>query len=435
MQNQPQRKGGGDDGLMIIGALLIMITVMWFGFRDYVIYGACRLLYWIYGVLPDAITPGNATERRDMLLSAARYNHQVSLWDFISVMNDTASVLFPLFILIIGLFVWVISRNPYYRLTRKLTIRNLPWVMVKNYPGIAHILARFGHLDQLLLNEDPEEARSAQSPVEFAQEHNLIDTAKRRLRKKAAHKVFLSQVNLAPEGAALSLAPWEKALAASFVHLRFMGDRPTAKSILDDLNRSCLRTKDGFPDYSLAAGLWTVASQCEAFREFAKGRRSSRSLLYALFDDDLQLPSANFRWLKGVDRTLWYALSSAGRGKFFIEGGGVIAWSQCESYRLTLDEEKAAKFPPTVRAAVLGLELDLLHYRHIDRRDPAIPVAHWQEDVIPPFAFESDAEAEDEPATPPAAPHNTPNNSLRLTDDEPTPAKPQPATRPDHLEL
>ncbi|MBF7900129.1 conjugal transfer protein TrbA, partial [Escherichia coli] len=90
---------------------------------------------------------------------------------------------------------------------------------------------------------------------------------------------------------------------------------------------------------------------------------------------------------------------------------------------------------PTVRAAVLGLELDLLHYRHIDRRDPAIPVAHWQEDVIPPFAFESDAEAEDEPATPPAAPHDTPNNSLRLTDDEPTPAKPQPATRPDHLEL
>ncbi|MGQ6615883.1 secretion/conjugation apparatus DotM-related subunit [Serratia sp. IR-2025] len=435
MQNQPQRKGGGDDGLMIIGALLIMITVMWFGFRDYVIYGVCRLLYWIYGVLPDAITPGNAAERRDMLLSAARYNHQVSLWDFISVMNDTASVLFPLFILIIGLFVWVISRNPYYRLTRKLTIRNLPWVMVKNYPGIAHILARFGHLDQLLLNEDPEEARSAQSPVEFAQEHNLIDTAKRRLRKKAAHKVFLSQVNLAPEGAALSLAPWEKALAASFVHLRFMGDRPTAKSILDDLNRSCLRTKDGFPDYSLAAGFWTVASQCEAFREFAKGRRSSRSLLNALFDDDLQLPSANFRWLKGVDRTLWYALSSAGRGKFFIEGGGVIAWSQCESYRLTLDEEKAAKFPPTVRAAVLGLELDLLHYRHIDRRDPAIPVAHWQEDVIPPFAFESDAEAEDEPATPPAAPHDTPNNSLRLTDDEPTPAKPQPATRPDHLEL
>ncbi len=31
---------------MIIGALLIMITVMWFGFRDYVIYGVCRLLYW-----------------------------------------------------------------------------------------------------------------------------------------------------------------------------------------------------------------------------------------------------------------------------------------------------------------------------------------------------------------------------------------------------
>nr|WP_236745197.1 hypothetical protein [Klebsiella variicola] len=125
-----------------------------------------------------------------------------------------------------------------------------------------------------------------------------------------------------------------------------------------------------------------------------KGRRSSRSLLYALFDDDLQLPSANFRWLKGVDRTLWYALSSAGRGKFFIEEV-VLLHRSVRSYRLTLDEEKAAKFPPTVRAAA-GPWLDLLHYRHIDRRDPAIPVAHWQEDVIPPFAFESDAEAEDE---------------------------------------
>ncbi|MGK4397515.1 secretion/conjugation apparatus DotM-related subunit [Escherichia coli] len=73
----------------------------------------------------------------------------------------------------------------------------------------------------------------------------------------------------------------------------------------------------------------TVASQCEAFREFAK-RRSSCSLLYALFDDDLQLPSANFRWLKGVNRTLWYALSRRPREVLLIEGGGVIAPSQCE---------------------------------------------------------------------------------------------------------
>ncbi|MBT8500581.1 hypothetical protein DH20_14585 [Pantoea agglomerans] len=135
MQNQQQNRGGGDDGLMIAGGVLIMLTVLWLGFRDYVVYGVCYLLYWLYTVLPDVITPGNAGERRAMLQSAAHYNHQVSLWDFIGVVNETASVLFPLFILIIGLFVWLISRNPYYRLTRKLTIRNLPWVMVKNYPA------------------------------------------------------------------------------------------------------------------------------------------------------------------------------------------------------------------------------------------------------------------------------------------------------------
>lgn len=433
MQNQQQNKGGGDDGLMIAGGVLIMLTVLWLGFRDYVVYGVCYLLYWLYTVLPDVITPGNAGERRAMLQSAAHYNHQVSLWDFIGVVNETASVLFPLFILIIGLFVWLISRNPYYRLTRKLTIRNLPWVMVKNYPGIAHILARFGHFDQLLLNEDPEEARSARSPMEFSEQHDLIDTARRRLRKKAAHKVFLAQVNLVPDGAALSLAPWEKALAASFVHLRFMGDRPTAKAILDDLNRSCLRTKDGFPDYSLADKFWSTASACEDFRTFAAGRRSSRTLLHALFDDDLQLPSAHFRWLKGVDRTLWYALSSVGRGKYFIEGAGVIAWSQCETYRRTLSEDRAALFPATVRAAVLGLELDLIHFRLVDRREPAIPAAELPEDVIPPFAFESEEDTDGPTGVPPA--HAAEPDRPRLTDDESEPARPSSAPRIDHLEL
>lgn len=36
------------------------------------------------------------------------------------------------------------------------------------------------------------------------------------------------------------------------------------------------------------------------------------------------LPSSMFRWLKKIDRTLWYALNNVGRRKYHIEGAGVV---------------------------------------------------------------------------------------------------------------
>jgi len=430
MSNRPNpNHTSDDDGLFFYGGILLMLALLWIVSKEWIIYGICRLLFFIYDVLPPAIIPGDVEATKTLLYQAAMHSDRVGASDFIDVLNMTAIVLLPLLLLLSGLFTWIIMRSPFYRLTRRITIDTLPWIMVKNSPGIAHVLARFGKFDKLLLNEDPEEAKSARSPVEFAEQHNLIDEEKKRFRKKAAHKVLLAQVNLPDEGQQVQLAPHEKALAAAFVYVRFMSERPSAKSLLDRLNLSCLKTKGGFPDYSLADQDWQRVSECQPFRAFCRGRGSSRTLLHALFDNDLQLPSAHFRWLKGVDRTLWMALSSVGRGKFFIEGAGVIAWSFCESYIRSLPPEEAESYTPTVRSAVLGLERELARFSRITLPQPQLAIAEAAPaEEAPPFALESDGDEEDAPAG------QTYDYGFTAPTNPPAGNEPPPAA-PNHLEL
>ncbi|HFQ7030035.1 TPA: conjugal transfer protein TrbA [Yersinia enterocolitica] len=437
MQRRNPNNTQGDDSLLLIGGCLILIVLIWFLMGSTIIYGVCRLLFMLYDVLPTALAPADVDARKVLLYQAAIHSDKVGLGDFISVMNETAIIFLPLYLLVASLFAWIILKSPFYRLTRKISIKTLPWIRVKHAPANAHVLARFGQYDQLLLNEDPEEAKSALSPVEFVELHNLLDTEHCRLRKKAAHKVFLSQVNQPSEGSALQLAPHEKVLAAAFVYVRFMSQRPAAKQLLDAVNLSCLRTKDGFPDFTLGESDWEAVSQSEEFRTFCRGRRSSRTLLHALMDDDLQVPPAQFRWLKGIDRTLWMALSSVGRGKFFVEGAGVIAWSLCETRNQALSPDVAADFPPTVRAAVLGLERELIRYKRVIPRIADIPLADaLQEEDAPPFALASDGDPLDDNLSPAPSSANE-SHSPTLTDDikaeAHAPAKQPPA--PSHLEL
>lgn len=430
MSNRPNpNHTSGDDSLYFYGGVLVILALLWIVSKEWIIYGICRLLFFFYDILPPVFIPGNAEATKTLLFQAAMHPDRVGLSDFVDVLNMTAIVLLPLLLLLCGLFTRIIIRSPFYRLTRRITIDTLPRIMVKNSPGIAHVLARFGKFDKLLLNEDPEEAKSALTPVEFAEQHNLIDAEKKRLRKKAAHKVLMAQVNLPGEGQQVQLAPHEKALAAAFVYVRFMADRPSAQSLLDRLNLSCLKTKDGFPDYSLAEQDWQRVSECQPFREYCRGRASSRTLLHALFDDDLKLPSAQFRWLKGVDRTLWMTLSSVGRGKFFIEGAGVIAWSFCESHIRTLPPEEAESYAPTVRSAVQGLERELARFGRVVLPKAQLATAESEApEEAPPFALESDGDENDTPTeTAEAFDFNTPNS--KPAGNEPPPAA------PNHLDL
>ncbi|WP_438819858.1 secretion/conjugation apparatus DotM-related subunit, partial [Pseudomonas syringae group genomosp. 3] len=147
----------------------------------------------------------------------------------------------------------------------------------------------------------------------------------------AARAVFEEQVGDVHDGL-LDLTPCERALLAVFGLQVFLNDRKAATRLLDDLNRSCMikgllrrKTFSLTPLYGLADAGFDRVAKAPGVSEWLQSHRSMRTALVALYGRDLRLAPARFRWLKGVNRTLWYALHSADTAKVFVEGAGVQA--------------------------------------------------------------------------------------------------------------
>ncbi|EMV25338.1 trbA domain protein, partial [Escherichia coli C-34666] len=124
------------------------------------------------------------------------------------------------------------------------------------------------------------------------------------------------------------MAPHEKALFAIFGLQYFLDDRKAALKLMDTLNLSCRikskRDSGKFctPVYSLAKSAFQRVIKSNGAQQWLKQHRYVRSGLVWLYAHDLRLTPPNWIWLKGVDRTLFYALHRANTTKGFIEGAG-----------------------------------------------------------------------------------------------------------------
>ncbi|EBP7191539.1 conjugal transfer protein TrbA, partial [Salmonella enterica] len=141
-----------------------------------------------------------------------------------------------------------------------------------------------------------------------------------------------------------------------------------ALELRDALNRSCGKrqrehgNKRGYPQLSLAEKAFRQVMATPQAKAWVRRHSTTRTALSALHAQDLRLPAGLFRWLKGLDRTLWYVLSSSDRSKCFVEGAGVVTAAQWES--LVSQRSKKLKVvipaPENLTAfAVRGLEDDL----------------------------------------------------------------------------
>ncbi|TBL98044.1 hypothetical protein EYY93_17805 [Hafnia paralvei] len=352
-------------GLIII-ALIVLHVLLWFGGSGDIVFSYSYLMFHFYDfILPSS---GFRDTTLAMLASAGHYAETMSFSNFCTLLNATAYPLVLIYLLLAAWTVRIVLRSKRYRFNRQFTLSQLAAILVKRSPGVAHILSRYHAFPDQLLNHTDEESAAPLSPQEFAEKHQLI-TRSRLFRKRRAQKIFRQQINFDSfKNGNLHFKPYEAALAAAFYRVRVHNDRPFAQQLFDKLNLSCLESKDGFPVFApvmdeVKAVLTGAQEDNErpAFQVWVKGYRSTRTCLYALLDADLSLPPAQFRWLKGLDRPLWMALSSVGRGKKFVEGAGIIAFSQTETWLKTEAHKTPAyqALAATVRAAANGLEREL----------------------------------------------------------------------------
>lgn len=332
MQNRPPQSSWESQQ-----AQLLLIVAAGFGlcwlFFDYFVYWSSWVLYWLWLMVDFSYTHVLVASKANLLVKLANNPKAVTFDQWLAVMNQTSTILFVFLIPIILLSSWSLALHPMlpFRSKRLISAKTLPKLVSGFAPSIIPIVAAYGPNG---LKDDTSAANAwALKPEEFAEQHNLI--VRKVLDRTAAQAALEAQIGPAHTDFADWL-PHERALLAVFGLQVFLNDRKAATKLLDDLNRSCLvkgltRRPTYLPLYSLADKAFARVVATPAMGELLAVHGFRRTALAGLYGRDLRLPSARFRWLKGVDRTLWYALHSADTAKVYVEGAGVLARSRAEA--------------------------------------------------------------------------------------------------------
>ena len=178
----------------------------------------------------------------------------------------------------------------------------------------------------------------ALSPMEFARKYDLLkkDDAildnpvpgqemTAGIRRGDAKRVFTLQLGPVFEGFDRT-PPHVVALAAVFM-ARINRDRDGAANILEELNQTCLDKK---PNYAVALKKhYQIESIQRILSSHAYILTVLASLLMAARDDGV-VPTAEFLWLKPVDRRLWFMLNCVGRQTAYAEVAGPFAHWKAE---------------------------------------------------------------------------------------------------------
>ncbi|APW04145.1 conjugal transfer protein TrbA [Salmonella enterica] len=346
--------------LMALALILIAIAI----FHSIFYYACCALLYYLWYLADFASIHTYVAGKINLLAWASNRVEDLSLGEFLEVMNQTAGILY-VFMLPVTVYGLVATRNHPLSITRrKIDIHTLPKIMSTFSPAIIPAL-QYGDPKTQLLNVDPPEHRSAMTPDEFAISHKLV--IGQRLDHERARQAFDAQLGT-PLLSESSFSAHERALVAIIGLQVFCDDRAAALELRDTLNRSCGKrqrehgNKRGYPQLSLAEKAFRQVMATPQAKAWVRRHSTTRTALSALHAQDLRLPAGQFRWLKGIDRTLWYVLSSSDRSKCFVEGAGVVTAAQWESLVSQLSKKLKVVIPAPENLtafAVRGLEDDL----------------------------------------------------------------------------
>ena len=358
------RQPVAEDPMQIWGAvgvlLILLLFVIWL-FLPEVVYASCLILHTLWGLVDWGPFHNYAAPRYNLLAMTGNNAANISYSQWVNVMEQTIGILWMYLLPVTLWCLWEWYQHPgQSRFTRRpVDITRLPHIFASLSPAIAPVLAD-GDPEKLFHGGKRPERRVALTPEAFVEQHTLITNM--QLDVAAARRCFMAQLGK-PLTSWKDMAPHEKALFAIFGLQYFLDDRKAALKLMDTLNLSCRikskRDSGKFctPVYSLAKSAFQRVIKSNGAQQWLKQHRYVRSGLVWLYAHDLRLTPPNWIWLKGVDRTLFYALHRANTTKGFIEGAGVVAVARAEA--------EAMRFglpcpEPCVDEAVEGLRRDML---------------------------------------------------------------------------
>lgn len=357
---QQQQSGGGDNSLAPVWiTLLLFLTVyfVWYLAHRYIVI-AIFAVDLVQAKLVHLILGGSVLAEEIDLLQTVDPN--LVQWNDIVVITGRvgAYMRYPFTVILCGLALRLYRSNTALRYRKTYSMNSLREQEQANWACITPVVKE----DLLSIDINTGPWAMALTPLEFARKYKLLkredplidipvpgQELTAGIRRGDAKRVFTLQLGAAWEGFE-RCTPQVKALAAVFM-ARICRDRKAAELILTTLDTTSVAGK---PDYAVAYPTLEKYKNSELVQEVVARHAYVLTVMAALImaaRNDGVVPTAEFLWLKTVDRRLWYMLNSAGRQTPFSEVGGVFAHWRAEQVM------KRRSLTPMIDEAIKALEI------------------------------------------------------------------------------
>ncbi|MFA5959481.1 MAG: type IVB secretion system coupling complex protein DotM/IcmP [Tatlockia sp.] len=340
MGQQSQQQGGGGDNslapLWISVILCLVCFLIWKFAHEYIV------AFVFYLNILQAKLVGffvsNPQLENDVYLMSTIDPATVEWSQFVNLTRSVGNFIrYPVIVTIVILAIVLYKSDITLKFRRAHNMKTLRAQEQYNWLAIMPIVK------EDLVNTDVNKGpwAMALTPIEFARKYHLLrkedalldnpvpgQEMTASIKKGDAKRVFTLQLGPYWEGFK-RCPPHVNALAAVFL-ARINRDKNAASQILDTLDRSFTLGK---PDFTVAKAILKKYENTEIVQEILATHAYQLTVIASLLAaarDDGVVPTAEFLWLKPLDRRLWYMLNSIGRQTPYSEVGGPFAHWRAE---------------------------------------------------------------------------------------------------------
>ncbi|GGI89942.1 type IVB secretion system coupling complex protein DotM/IcmP [Legionella impletisoli] len=339
MAQQAQQQPGGDNSMAPVWIMVLIILtafVIWEVGHQYIVSFVFHL-----NILQARLVNffvGSQTLANEIYLMETLDPKSVDWGQMVDLARSVGNyVRYPIIVVLAILAVVLYTSNVTLKFRKTYNMNTLRKQEQYNWPAIMPVVKE--NLIDVNINEGP--WAMALSPMEFARKNQLLkkddvlldkpipgQEMTAGLRKADAKRVFTMQLGPYWDGFE-RCPPHVRALAAVFL-ARVNRDRSSATMILDSINKSYAQGK---PDFNIANSVLRKYQNSEIAKELPARHAYLLTVMASLLQsarDDGVVPSAEFLWLKPVDRRLWYMLNCVGRQTPYVEVAGPFAHWKAE---------------------------------------------------------------------------------------------------------
>lgn len=361
----PQQGGQSDNSMAMIwgiAAVFAVIGVIWFAFKSKIV--SFFLTIKLYELKLLSLVGGHYFDRLESALYSAIANpEKVDFNQLIALGQGVGDWLrYPFVILLFILAVVVYTSNTTRVFKRTYNMKELAKLEKVNWPQITPVV----DLDLIKVDIDAGPWAMAMTPLQFCKRNKLLEEIRpqrregmsRRdwdkvevvLRRGEANRLFALQLGQLWRGTN-KLPPHVRALFAAFA-ARINADSKEAAKLLAQLSASSTTKLNVAGVNELLKKHENTKAVQQIIQSHAYVHTVMASMLMGAREDGVQA-SADFLWLKPLDRRLWYTLNTVGRQTPFVEVAGIFAHWVAER------EAGRKLLVPMVDEATKALELAL----------------------------------------------------------------------------